>query len=102
MRLLRRGSAAGVECRGAPVTGQTAKIASLCECGSMAVRQVNQFILHDELWWDSEFSCGPVAPTCANTLVRDQHLMMFGALCSQLTGPSGCGWSVRSPVSSQL
>lgn len=22
------------------------------------MRQVNQFILHDELWWDSEFSCG--------------------------------------------
>lgn len=40
------------------MTGQTAKIASLCECGSMAARQVNQFILHDELWWDSEFSCG--------------------------------------------
>lgn len=24
----------------------------------MAVRQVNQFVLHDELWWDSELSCG--------------------------------------------
>ncbi|WP_331769380.1 hypothetical protein OG948_37010 (plasmid) [Embleya sp. NBC_00888] len=39
------------------MTGQTAKIASLCECGSAAVRQVNQFINHGELWWDAEFSC---------------------------------------------
>ncbi|MFE1479231.1 hypothetical protein ACFW6N_36030 [Streptomyces cyaneofuscatus] len=40
------------------MTGQTAKTASRCACGSMAVRQVNQFVLNDELWWDSEFSCG--------------------------------------------
>ncbi|ARI50707.1 hypothetical protein ACWEJZ_32910 [Streptomyces bacillaris] len=40
------------------MTGQTAKTASRCACGSMAVRQVNQFVLSDELWWDSEFSCG--------------------------------------------
>ncbi|MGW2441625.1 hypothetical protein ACWCY1_33600 [Streptomyces goshikiensis] len=39
------------------MTGQTAKIASLCECGSAAVRQVNQFINQGELWWDAEFSC---------------------------------------------
>jgi hypothetical protein len=39
------------------MTGQTAKIAVLCECGSAAVRQVNQFIDHGELWWDAEFSC---------------------------------------------
>ncbi|MFI6583195.1 hypothetical protein [Embleya sp. NPDC050493] len=39
------------------MTGQTAKIASLCECGSAAVRQVNQFIDNGELWWDTEFSC---------------------------------------------
>ncbi len=24
----------------------------------MAVRRVNRCILRDELWWDSEFSCG--------------------------------------------
>ncbi|XMN11049.1 hypothetical protein ACK8N7_36045 [Streptomyces griseobrunneus] len=40
------------------MTGRTAKIASRCECGNTAVRQVNQFILDGELWWDSEFSCG--------------------------------------------
>ncbi|MFD9791421.1 hypothetical protein ACFWXK_10770 [Streptomyces sp. NPDC059070] len=39
------------------MTAQTAKIATRCACGSMAVRQVNQFILGDELWWDSEFLC---------------------------------------------
>ncbi|MET9694747.1 hypothetical protein ABZY81_41215 [Streptomyces sp. NPDC006514] len=39
------------------MTGQTAKIAALCECGSAAVRQVNQFIDHGELWWDAEFTC---------------------------------------------
>ncbi|MGW3046062.1 hypothetical protein ACWC9T_40085 [Kitasatospora sp. NPDC001159] len=39
------------------VTGQTVKIASLCECGDMAVRQVNQFIDFGELWWDAEFYC---------------------------------------------
>ncbi|MGA5471235.1 DUF6207 family protein [Streptomyces arboris] len=43
---------------GARVTGQTAKIASRCACGMMAMRQVNQFILPDELVWESEFSCG--------------------------------------------
>ncbi|GAA2280965.1 hypothetical protein GCM10010430_78890 [Kitasatospora cystarginea] len=39
------------------MTGQTVKIASLCECGGMAVRQVNQFINRGEVWWDAEFSC---------------------------------------------
>ncbi|MDY0814711.1 hypothetical protein [Kitasatospora purpeofusca] len=39
------------------MTGQTVKIAALCECGHMAVQQVNQFINRGELWWDAEFSC---------------------------------------------
>ncbi|MFJ2055653.1 hypothetical protein ACIOMM_06885 [Streptomyces sp. NPDC087908] len=39
------------------MTGRTAEIAVRCACGSAAVRRVNQFVLHDELWWDAEFSC---------------------------------------------
>jgi hypothetical protein len=39
------------------VTGQTATISVRCECGGEAVRQVSQFVLRDELWWDAEFSC---------------------------------------------
>ncbi|MGW3046276.1 hypothetical protein ACWC9T_41365 [Kitasatospora sp. NPDC001159] len=39
------------------MTGQTVKIAALCECGDMAVRQVNQYINYDELCWDAEFFC---------------------------------------------
>ncbi|WP_449486519.1 ArsR/SmtB family transcription factor [Streptomyces avidinii] len=41
------------ERRGARVTGQTAKAAVGCECGGTAVRQVSQFVLRGELWWDS-------------------------------------------------
>ncbi|GHF77782.1 hypothetical protein GCM10018790_64880 [Kitasatospora xanthocidica] len=37
--------------------GQTVKIGALCECGDMAVRQVNQYINYDELCWDAEFFC---------------------------------------------
>ncbi|MFC9328782.1 hypothetical protein [Kitasatospora sp. NPDC057015] len=39
------------------MAGQTVKIAVLCACGEMAVRQVNQFIDFGELWWDAEFTC---------------------------------------------
>ncbi|MGW2256190.1 hypothetical protein ACWCXH_39565 [Kitasatospora sp. NPDC001660] len=39
------------------MTGQTVKIAALCECGDMAVRQVNQYINFGELCWDAEFYC---------------------------------------------
>lgn len=94
MCLLRRGSAAGVERWGARVTGQTAKIASPCECGSMAVRQVNQFILHDELWWDSEFSCEScgtylcqhAGPGPAPNYVREALLSAHGSVRLRLVG----------------
>ncbi|MEV4114155.1 hypothetical protein [Nonomuraea sp. NPDC049695] len=40
------------------MTEQTAKIESRCDgCGGTLVRQVNQFIHRNQLWWDAEFSC---------------------------------------------
>ncbi|MEU7743519.1 hypothetical protein [Nonomuraea sp. NPDC049158] len=40
------------------MTEQMAKIESRCDgCGGTLVRQVNQFIHRDQLWWDAEFSC---------------------------------------------
>ncbi|GAA2156593.1 hypothetical protein GCM10009760_57750 [Kitasatospora kazusensis] len=77
------------------MTGRTAKIASLCECGSTAVRQVNQFILHDELWWDSEFSCGScgthacehAGPGPAPGDVREALLAAHGPVRLRLVGP---------------
>ncbi|MFH8886385.1 hypothetical protein [Streptomyces californicus] len=76
------------------MAGQTAKIASLCECGSMASRQVNQFILRDELWWDSEFSCGScgtylcehAGPGPAPDEVREALLSAHGAVRLRLVG----------------
>lgn len=76
------------------MTGQTAKIASLCECGSKAARQVSQFILHDELWWDSEFSCGScgtflcehAGPGPAPDDVREALLAAHGPVGLRLVG----------------
>ncbi|MGW6685791.1 hypothetical protein [Streptomyces sp. NPDC054961] len=76
------------------MTGQTAKIASPCGCGSMAVRQVNQFILRDELWWDSEFSCGScgiylcedAGPGPAPDDVREALLAAHGSVRLRLVG----------------
>lgn len=78
------------------MTGQTAKIASLCECGSMAVRQVNQFVLRDELWWDSEFSCTScgtylcehAGPGPAPDDVREALLAAHGSARLRLAGPA--------------
>lgn len=77
------------------MTGQTAKITSRCDCRSTAVRQVNQFILHDELWWDSEFSCGCCgAYLCehagrgpAPDDVREALLAAHGPVRLRLVGP---------------
>lgn len=90
------------ECRGARVTGQTARIASRCECGSVAVRQVSQFVLRDELWWDSEFSCGSCGIHLCEHAGPGPAPDDVRGLCSQRTGPSDCGWPVRFPVLSQL
>lgn len=76
------------------MTGQTAKIAALCDCGSTAARQVNQFILHDELWWDSEFSCGSCGtylcehsgPGPAPDDVRQALLSAHGSVRLRLVG----------------
>ncbi|MGV9312763.1 hypothetical protein ACWDR0_11275 [Streptomyces sp. NPDC003691] len=76
------------------MTGRTAKIASLCECGSTAERQVNQFVLHDELWWDSEFSCGScgtylcehAGPGPAPDDVREALLAAHGSVRLRLAG----------------
>ncbi|MCX4451215.1 hypothetical protein ACFWNC_05055 [Streptomyces sp. NPDC058369] len=77
------------------MTGQTAKITSPCECGTMAMRQVNQFILHDELWWDSEFSCGScgtylcehAGPGPAPAEVREALLAAHGPVKLRLVSP---------------
>ncbi|MEU2150232.1 hypothetical protein ABZ741_38845 [Streptomyces globisporus] len=77
------------------MTAQTAKTASRCACGSMAVRQVNQFILSDELWWDSEFSChacgthlcGQAGPGTAPADVREALLTVHGPARLRLDGP---------------
>lgn len=77
------------------MTGRTAQIASRCECGSMAVRLVNQFILDDELWWDSEFSCGfcgthvceHAGPGPAPDDVREALLTAHGPVRLRLAGP---------------
>ncbi|OEV22528.1 hypothetical protein AN221_01290 [Streptomyces nanshensis] len=60
----------------------------------MAVRQVNQFILHDELWWDSEFSCGScgtylcehAGPGPAPDDVRETLLAAHGSVRLRLVG----------------
>ncbi|GAA3143469.1 hypothetical protein ACFQ0X_06740 [Streptomyces rectiviolaceus] len=77
------------------MSGQTAKIASLCECGSVAVRQVNQFINHGELWWDAEFSCDScgtylceqAGPGTAPDDVREALLAAHGPAKLRLAGP---------------
>lgn len=82
------------------MTGQTARTASLCACGGMAVRRVNQFVLQDELWWDSEFSCGScdthlcehAGPGPAPDHVREALLAAHGPARLRLAG------SVPSPV----
>lgn len=76
--------------------GQTAKIATRCgKCGAMAVRQVNQFIYHDVLWSDSEFSCAACGtqmcedsgPGTAPDHVREALLAANGPARLRLTGP---------------
>lgn len=82
------------------MSGQTAKIASLCQCGSAAVRQVNQFINHGELWWDAEFSCDncgtylceQAGPGTAPDDVREALLAAHGPATLRLAEP------VSSPV----
>ncbi|MFD9045578.1 hypothetical protein [Streptomyces zaomyceticus] len=77
------------------MTGRTAKIPSRCECGSTATRRVNQFILHDALWWDSEFSCGTCGiylcehsgPEPAPDDVREALLAAHGPARLRLVGP---------------
>ncbi|MEY9969050.1 hypothetical protein ABIA33_007137 [Streptacidiphilus sp. MAP12-16] len=78
------------------MSGQTAKIATRCfACGAMAVRQVNQFILHDALWSDSEFSCAACGtyicedsgPGTAPDDVREALLAAHGPARLRLTGP---------------
>ncbi|GAA2474029.1 hypothetical protein ACFPFX_12365 [Streptomyces mauvecolor] len=78
------------------MSGQTVKIASRCECGSLAVRQVNQFVLDDELWWDSEFfceTCGTylcehAGPGSAPDDVRQALFAAHGSVRLRLTGPA--------------
>lgn len=61
----------------------------------MARRQVNQFILHEELWWDSEFSCDAcgtymcehTGPGRAPDDVREALLSAHGPVRLQLAGP---------------
>lgn len=61
----------------------------------MAVRQVNQFILDDELWWDSEFSCGfcgthlceHSGPGPAPDDVREALLTAYGPVRLRPAGP---------------
>ncbi|MFE2760414.1 hypothetical protein [Streptomyces halstedii] len=76
--------------------GQTAKIATRCgDCGAMAVRQVNQFILDDALWSDSEFSCAACGtyvcedsgPGTAPDDVREALLAANGPAKLRLAGP---------------
>lgn len=77
------------------MTGQTAKIAALCECGSAAVRQVNQFIDRGELWWDAEFSCDScgtylcehAGPGTAPDDVREALLVAHGPATLRLVHP---------------
>lgn len=77
------------------MTGQTVKIASRCECGSTAVRQVNQFLLDGELWWDSVFSCETCGtslcehsgPEAAPDHVRQALVAAHGSVRLRLAGP---------------
>lgn len=60
----------------------------------MAVRQVNQFVHHDELWWDSEISCGScgtylceqAGPGPAPDDVREALLAAHGSVRLRLVG----------------
>ena len=78
------------------MSGQTAKTATRRdECGTAADRQVNQSILHDALWWDSEFSraacdthlCENPGPGTAPDHVREALLAAHGPATLQLAGP---------------
>ncbi|GGV44075.1 hypothetical protein GCM10010495_72140 [Kitasatospora herbaricolor] len=56
---------------------------------------MNQFVLHDELWWDSEFSCAACGSYCcehagpgtAPDHVRQALLAAHGPAGLRLTGP---------------
>ncbi|WP_189969719.1 hypothetical protein [Streptomyces violascens] len=56
---------------------------------------MNQFILHDELWWDSEFSCETcgtylcehAGPGPAPGVVRQALIADHGSFRLRLTGP---------------
>ncbi|MCX5214905.1 hypothetical protein OG689_37565 [Kitasatospora sp. NBC_00240] len=77
------------------MTGRTASIEAPCACGSTAVRQVNQFVLNDELWWDSEFSCEAcgrymcehAGPGAAPDGVREALLAAHGPVRLRPAGP---------------
>lgn len=79
------------------MTGQTAKIAVLRECGESAVRHVNQYIGIDQLCRDAEFCCdscgsyrceyaGPGQPPDAEW--REALLAANGAARLRLAGPA--------------
>ncbi|MFI5531105.1 hypothetical protein ACIA8O_21450 [Kitasatospora sp. NPDC051853] len=78
------------------MTGQTVRIPAPCDCGALAVRQVNQFVERGELWWDAEFHCtacgahlcehaGQGAPPDAHW--RPALLAANGPTHLRLTGP---------------